>query len=262
MAQSMNRHVDAMETFYQYANDNVTRELIEFYGWDEEKVAFELERKDLEAMDEEVIDLRWQSLMLFYEQETDNTGRWMLGEVWNDRKHLKTLMSLHSVADRTGQTESFEGLNIVDYGSGSGWVGLPIALMGANVTLFEFGHTYNLLQDRKKGLGLPDLQIQNPHIDPLKWDQNNDIIISYEVMEHVHDPLSLLVIFNRALKMGGLLYLTYSFGPGSFMHLEENQIYHAIFHELVPKFGFSPAKERRGFEEDFPVHIFEKQSII
>lgn len=249
---------ETIDRFYKYSRENVERELLEFFGWPEEQFNFEMERRDMECIKGEERDMRWESLLFFYEGEVVNTGRWMLAEVWNKRKPLKTLMTMRSIRRRMGKLN----LEVVDYGAGSGCVGLPLAMGGAYVDLYEFGANAKVLEDRKVGLKLQNVKIKHPYLEPLMWDGDKDIIVCYETLEHVFDPLTYIVIFNRALKVGGLLYLTYSFGPGSFMHLEENQIYHEVFQYVVTKYGFSKELERMDLETTFPVHIFKKECRI
>lgn len=116
---------------------------------------------------------------------------------------------------RFPETFDFEGKNILDFGSGSGYLSICLAECGAkkvigleieeNYTVFS---TYNLENNFSQYRDC--VTYQNTGLDGLE-DESFEIIISKDVLEHVADLSGTLVNLVKKLKPGGSLIL--GFGP-------------------------------------------------
>lgn len=196
-------------------------------------------------------------LMLYYEKNYVGVLGMLADEVRHHRYRLKAMMTLESFGKRTSSLSRGD-MKVIDYGAGTGYIGVPLAMAGYDVTCFDCGYAKYVLESRKKKWNL-DFELADVWYDPLPRDESVDAIVCYEVLEHVYDPLSLVAKFNRALKHGGLLYLTWSFGRGGVsQHLEANYQYHGKLQEYIEPLGFSQPLEREGLETEFPVWIFRK----
>lgn len=270
MMEGINKQVEeAIIWFFDNNKMRVRNELLEILDFSECVVSSLLLRRDFhELYDEDIMyddksdTLYREPSVLFYEQMKMGVASELVQEVLNHRFRLKTMMTLQSIYKR--YSKKFEQLQVMEHGAGTGWVTFPLAKMGATVTVFECGNMKKVIEERRKDFELSrKVRVLNPYRTAIPWNKSFDIVISYEVMEHIHDPLSTIIMFNRTLKMHGLLYLSYSFGPSPCsQHLEENYQYHGNFHNLVSRLGFSKKLEAEGIEKEFPVHIFRKVEEI
>lgn len=251
----------AIQWFYNNKEMRRKKEVADYFGTSQENIEQMITDRNYHILYDRDKLKDNVACILYYETAKSCAIAQLIQEAFNYRMQLKAEMTLYSIAAR--YFLNFDELCIIDYGAGTGWITFPFAFLGATVMAYELGEMKRIMEERKKIYGFSNLKIVHPYQTPLPWNNKFDIIVCYEVMEHIHDPLSKIVEFNRTLKLGGLLYLTHSFGAITCsQHLKENEKYRGIFHNLVPSLGFSQEFERKGLEKEFPVHIFEKTKTI
>jgi len=74
-----------------------------------------------------------------------------------------------------------------------------------------------------------------------------DYIFTTDVLEHVEDPLSLILTFNRHLKNGGTLVAAWNFTPCIKCHLPRHFHFRYTMHRwIIPSLGFSFLERAQG----------------
>lgn len=98
---------------------------------------------------------------------------------------------------------------ILDYGCGVGSYTIPLASMGFNVTAVDYQDSVILdfLNWRLKKRFLEAKVLG--HKDKLE-NEEFDAIVFFDVLEHLDDPLGVIMKLHRALKSNGMFYLTFS----------------------------------------------------
>ena len=115
-------------------------------------------------------------------------------------------------AERTGIT--LADMKILMHGDGPGNDSLFLASHGLTVDYFEVpgSRTFDFAVRRFQHHGFWEKRIR-PVYDYASCLQGQyDVIISFEVLEHLPDPLAAIQEFSAALKMGGLALITEDFG--------------------------------------------------
>jgi len=98
-------------------------------------------------------------------------------------------------------------LKILDYGGGVSDIGLYFALLGHEVTLVELNTKKPYFAKKRfeaRGKSLNLKLVDSTEIIP-NLDDNYDIIIATEILEHFRKPLKLIDTFYSHLKNGGFL---------------------------------------------------------
>ena len=99
-----------------------------------------------------------------------------------------------------------EGLKILDIGCGGGLISEPMARLGAKVTGIDASKkniSVAKLHSKKNGLKINYL---NSSPEDLDYDQEFDIILNLEIVEHVDDVGLYIKSCNRLLKNNGLMF--------------------------------------------------------
>jgi len=140
--------------------------------------------------------------------EFHQNSPWIIYRMMRDRpKVLMNLQEILTLSYARGDKK------IIDYGAGVGSYSIPLSLLGFNITAIEISDSeiLDFLKWRinKRHLdvrifGHKDLQI------PLKVEDKVDVIILYDVLEHLDHPFELIKKIHNILKSKGMLYMTYS----------------------------------------------------
>lgn len=103
------------------------------------------------------------------------------------------------------------GMNLLDCGCGPGaiTVGLAQAVSPGNVIGIDLGESQlELARKNAAKLGLTNVKFQNGSGYELPYQDNLfDAVFSHAMLEHVRDPLAVLMEIHRVLKPGGLVGL-------------------------------------------------------
>jgi len=128
---------------------------------------------------------------------------------WRERR----LSQEHHQAERIAQIErhagSLAGVRLLDLGAGMGGFAVAAALHGAQVTVSEYNLAYcriTQLRADRYGLSVPILNGAGEHL-PFMTAQY-DVVVCWDVIEHVQDPAAVLAEIGRVLRPGGQLFLT------------------------------------------------------
>ncbi|MEO7910876.1 MAG: class I SAM-dependent methyltransferase [Roseiflexaceae bacterium] len=129
--------------------------------------------------------------------------RWREGRIWQERQQDERL---HLIARYGG---ALPGRRILDLGSGMGGTSVALGLAGAAPLAFEYNRAYCDIIRLRAGrydLGLP---VVNGAGEQLPFgDASFDLVIAWDVVEHVQDPGLLLAELARVLRPGGRVLLT------------------------------------------------------
>ena len=142
-------------------------------------------------------------------------------------------------------------LKILDYGGGFGTLAKEIVrhTPSSQVDIFEphaAEYAYTNIKDFK------NIQIVNY----LK-EKYYDVLLNTDVLEHVEDPINLILIYNNCLKEGGLLISHWNFSPCIKCHLPKHYHFRYTFDKIIPLLGFS--KEIKNIRHG---HFFKKNKNI
>lgn len=128
---------------------------------------------------------------------------WREGRIWQERRQAERLRLI----TRYGGT--LAGRRILDLGSGMGGTSVALALAGADPLAFEYNRAYcGITKLRAARYELP-LPVVNGAGEALPFaDATFDLVICWDVVEHVQDPERLLAELARVLRPGGRALLT------------------------------------------------------
>jgi 2-polyprenyl-3-methyl-5-hydroxy-6-metoxy-1,4-benzoquinol methylase len=122
----------------------------------------------------------------------------------NQERHQEQRLDL---AERFGG--GVAGRSVLDLGPGMGGTSVALALAGAEVVASEFNRDYcaiTRLRALRNGVAFPVLNGAGEAL-PL-GDQRFDLVICWDVIEHVQDPRALLREIRRVLRPRGRVLLT------------------------------------------------------
>ncbi len=129
--------------------------------------------------------------------------RWRAGRIWQERQQDERL---RLIARYGG---ALPGRRILDLGSGMGGTSVALGLAGAAPLAFEYNRAYCDIIRLRAGrydMGLP---VVNGAGEQLPFsDASFDLVIAWDVVEHVQDPALLLAELARVLRPGGRALLT------------------------------------------------------
>jgi len=129
--------------------------------------------------------------------------RWRKGRIWQERTQEERLCL---IAHYGG---ALPGRRILDLGSGMGGTSVALGLAGAAPLAFEYNRAYcDIIRLRagRYNLGLP---VVNGAGEQLPFgDASFDLVIAWDVVEHVQNPALLLAELARVLRPGGRVLLT------------------------------------------------------
>ncbi|HEU5102686.1 MAG TPA: class I SAM-dependent methyltransferase [Roseiflexaceae bacterium] len=129
--------------------------------------------------------------------------RWREGRIWQERQQGDRL---RLIARYGG---ALPGRRVLDLGSGMGGTSVALGLAGAAPLAFEYNRAYCDIIRLRAGrydLGLPVVNGAGEHL-PFA-DASFDLVIAWDVVEHVQDPQLLLAELARVLRPGGRALLT------------------------------------------------------
>jgi SAM-dependent methyltransferase len=128
---------------------------------------------------------------------------WREGRIWQERRQEERI---RLIARYGG---ALPGRRILDLGSGMGGTSVALALAGAAPLAFEYNRAYCDIIRLRAGrydMGLP---VVNGAGEFLPFgDASFDLVIAWDVVEHVQNPALLLAELARVLRPGGRVLLT------------------------------------------------------
>jgi SAM-dependent methyltransferase len=130
-------------------------------------------------------------------------ARWREGRIWQERQQADRL---RLIARYGG---ALPGRRVLDLGSGMGGTSVALGLAGAAPLAFEYNRAYCDIIRLRAGrydLGLPVVNGAGEYL-PFA-DTSFDLVIAWDVVEHVQDPELLLAELARVLRPGGRALLT------------------------------------------------------
>lgn len=122
-------------------------------------------------------------------------------------KYIKERSCLHFNLDAQ-DFEPFKNLKVLDIGCGGGLLSCPMSKMGASVTAID-ASAENI---EAASLFHKDYGINFIHTSIEEFAANNniqfDILLNFELIEHVSDPALLIKTCKTLLKPGGIMFLS------------------------------------------------------
>ena len=129
--------------------------------------------------------------------------RWRSGRIWQERHQAERL---RLIARYGG---ALPGRRILDLGSGMGGTSVALALAGAVPLAFEYNRAYCDIIRLRAGRYDMSLPVVNGAGERLPLaDASFDLVIAWDVVEHVQNPEQLLAELARVLRPGGRVLLT------------------------------------------------------
>jgi len=129
--------------------------------------------------------------------------RWRAGRIWQERQQDERL---RLIARYGG---ALPGRRILDLGSGMGGTSVALGLAGAAPLAFEYNRAYCDIIRLRAGRYDMNLPVVNGAGEQLPFsDASFDLVIAWDVVEHVQNPALLLADLARVLRPGGRVLLT------------------------------------------------------
>jgi SAM-dependent methyltransferase len=119
--------------------------------------------------------------------------------------------ALHSVAGLHLVQQFAEGRRVFEFGHGVGSTGLLFARHGFQVSLGDISKSYRSFAEhryRSRGLNPRFVDLTKESPEP----QSYDAVVSFDVLEHIPDPLPEIEKLRACLKPGGVMVLNIAFG--------------------------------------------------
>lgn len=160
---------------------------------------------------------------------------WLLNGLWIETDPV-------SIQHRKGMAQHVEGdtPRVLDYGGGFGTLAKEIAshCPTADIEIYE-PHATNFAYDSIR-------DFENIRIVS-ELDKKYDYIFTTDVFEHIEDPISLITLFNKHLKTGGVLLAAWNFTPCIKCHLPKHFHFRYTMHKwIIPSLGFSHIEKAKG----------------
>lgn len=130
-------------------------------------------------------------------------ANWREGRIWQEQRQSDRLRTI----ERYGG--ALPGRRILDLGAGMGGTSVALALAGALPVAFEYNQAYLEiihLRAARYDLALPIINGAGEHL-PFAGDAF-DLVICWDVVEHVQDPAMLLAEIARVLPPNGRVLIT------------------------------------------------------
>jgi SAM-dependent methyltransferase len=142
---------------------------------------------------------RWLAHMTWRPDFAD----WREGRLWQERRQADRL---RTIARYGG---ALPGRRILDLGAGMGGTAVALALAGADPLAFEYNPEYCAIIRLRAARYALDLPVVNGVGERLPLaDGSFDLVISWDVVEHVQDPERLIAEISRVLRPGGRALVT------------------------------------------------------
>ena len=128
---------------------------------------------------------------------------------WRERRLSQEYHQAERIAQIERHAGSLAGVRLLDLVAGMGGFAVAAALHGAQVTVSEYNLAYcriTQLRADRYGLSVPILNGAGEHL-PFTAAQY-DVVVCWDVIEHVQDPAAVLAEIGRVLRPGGQLFLT------------------------------------------------------
>lgn len=128
---------------------------------------------------------------------------------WRERRLFQEQFQAERIAQIERHAGSLTGTHLLDLGAGMGGFAVAAALHGAHVTVSEYNMAYcgiTQLRADRYGLHMPILNGAGEHLPFIS--EQFDIVVCWDVIEHVQDPDAVLAEIKRVLRPGGKLFLT------------------------------------------------------
>lgn len=128
---------------------------------------------------------------------------------WRERRLYQEQYQTERIAQIEEYAGSLRGLRLLDLGAGMGGFAVAATLHGASVTVSEYNFPYcEIVQLRadRYALSIPIVNAAGEHL-PF-GDGQFDVVVCWDVLEHVQDPVAVLKEIYRVLTPGGRVLLT------------------------------------------------------
>ncbi len=132
-----------------------------------------------------------------------------LGMYWHSLRPDR--YALHSVAGLNHVEQFAEGKRVFEFGHGVGSTGILFARHGFDVTLGDISESYRQLAQHRferRGLQAKFLDLTRDNPEPNAY----DAVVSFDVIEHISNPLPEIKKLWTCLKPGGVMVLNIAFG--------------------------------------------------
>ena len=134
------------------------------------------------------------------------------GEWWDENGKFRVLhqirpLRIQYILDQI-QNNSVKDLEILDLGCGGGLVSESLARLGANVTGIDFVNNNIKVAKEHARFGNLNINYLNLDIENLKIKKKFDVIIIFEVLEHLNNWETFIYNISQILKKNGILILS------------------------------------------------------
>lgn len=187
-------------------------------------------------------NLNWENIRKFYSHPV-----WLLNGLFieTDGESMRHRKSI------AGYFKDKKRLKILDYGGGFGTLAKEIAKItpSSKIDVYEpyaSKYAYKNIQNFK------NIDI----INNLK-ENHYDVLVNTDILEHVENPIELIVIYNKCLRKSGMLISHWNFTPCIKCHLPKHFHFRYTFDKIIPLLGFS-----RELKNNRHGHFFRKQRNI